>query len=257
MKYILECCVDSLESAVEAKIGGANRIELCSNLLIGGTTPDINLYQMVKERVDLKIHVLIRPRYGDFCYSDDEFEIIKRNVLQFQQAGADGMVIGILTYDGSLDLERMKQLIEIGEGMHITLHRCFDMCRDPLKVLEQAKDLGIQTILTSGQQNNCYDGKELIKELVKASNGQVEILIGGGVKPEIIRELLQATKTTSFHLSGKTIVNSRMEYRKENVTMGLPLFSEYEIWRTDHKIIAAVRRNLEEAISQNYMEGFL
>ncbi len=251
MKYILECCVDSLESAIEAKIGGANRIELCSNLVIGGTTPDLNLFHLVRKHVDLKIHVLIRPRYGDFCYSDYEFEIIKKNVEMFRLAGSDGVVIGILAPDGSMDLERMKQLIEIAKGMHITLHRAFDMCKNPIKVLEQTKALGINTILTSGQKNSCIEGKELIRELVEASRGQVEILVGGGVKPEIARELLSYTKATSFHLSGKTIVDSRMVYRKENVAMGLPFLNEYEIWVTNHKKVEEVRRILEKYIVDN------
>jgi copper homeostasis protein len=250
VKYILECCVDSLESAIEAKIGGANRIELCSNLIIGGTTPNLNLFHMVKEQVGFNTNVLIRPRYGDFCYSDYEFEIMKKDVELFQQVGADGVVIGILTPDGALDLERMEQLIETAKDIHITLHRAFDMCRNPMKALEQAKALGISTILTSGQRNRCVDGKGLIKELVKASNGQPEILVGGGVVPEVVHELISDTKAKAFHLSGKVTVDSRMEYRKENVSMGLPAFGEYEILRTDHKKIEEVREILEKYIEK-------
>jgi copper homeostasis protein len=246
VKYILECCVDSLESAIEAKIGGANRIELCSNLIIGGTTPDLNLFHLVKEQVGLNTRVLIRPRYGDFCYSDSEFEIIKKNVEVFLQAGADGVVLGILTPDGSLDLERMEQLTEAAKGLPIALHRAFDMCKNPMEVLEQAKALGISTILTSGQRNRCIDGKGLIKELIKASNGQPEILVGGGVVPEVVPELIRDTNAKAFHLSGKVTVNSRMEYRKENVSMGLPWFNEYEILRTDNKKIEEVREILEK-----------
>ncbi len=251
MNYILECCVDSVESAIEAKIGGANRIELCSNLIIGGTTPDVNLFHLVKERVGIKTHVLIRPRFGDFCYTDHEFELIKRDIDMFHNAGADGVVIGILSPEGNLNLERMKQLVAIAKGMHITLHRAFDMCKNPMLVLEQAKELGIHTILTSGQRNNCLEGKELISELIKESKGQVEILIGAGVSAEIVRELIQHTKGSSYHLSGKSVIDSQMKYRKENVTMGLPMFSEYEIWQTDHRKIKEVKDILEEYIGDN------
>lgn len=246
MKYVLECCVDSFESAMEAKIGGANRIELCSNLIIGGTTPDVYLLEVIKKQIDLRTHVLIRPRYGDFCYSDYEFEIMKKNIEMFRRAGADGVVLGILSPDGSMDMARMEQVVEIAKGMHITLHRAFDMCKEPMKVLEQAKSLGIHTILTSGQKNSCLEGKELIQELVVASNGQVDILIGGGVNSDILPELLRVTKAKSYHLSGKEIIDSRMEYRKENVMMGLPFFNEYEIWKTNHRKIRAVKEILEQ-----------
>lgn len=245
MSYIIESCVDSVESAIEAQKGGANRIELCSNLIIGGTTPDIQLFHLVKDHVNVKINTLIRPRFGDFYYSDYEFEIIKRDVEMFRQAGANGIVIGMLNPDGTLDIDRMKQLIDIAQSMSITLHRAFDMCKNPFHALEQAKQLGINTILTSGQKNNCYDGKELIKQLVERSKGEVDILVGGGVNSEIIDEMLQYTKATSFHMSGKMIEDSLMEFRKEGVSMGVPFLNEYVIWKTDHKKIAQVKDSLE------------
>ncbi|GMQ59094.1 copper homeostasis protein CutC [Vallitalea sediminicola] len=246
--YILEGCVDSLESAIQAEKGGANRIELCSNLIIGGTTPSINLFHMVKEHVDIKINVLIRPRFGDFCYTDDEFEVIKREVKMFKEAGADGIVIGILKPDGTLDIDRIKVIMDIVKGMHVTLHRAFDMCKNPLEALEQAKELGINTILTSGQKNTCYQGKELIRKLVKSAKGSVDILIGGGVKFEIIEELFQVTGATSYHMSGKEIINSSMKYRKEEVNMGLASLSEYTIWQTSSKKISQVKDILEKLI---------
>lgn len=249
MSYILESCVDSVESAIEAEKGGANRIELCSNLIIGGTTPDIHLFELVKKHVNIKINTLIRPRFGDLCYSDYEFEIIKRDVDMFRQSGAHGIVIGMLNPDGTLDIERMKQLIDIAQGMSITLHRAFDMCKNPFHALEQAKQLGIHTILTSGQKNNCYDGKELIKQLVEKSNGEIDILVGGGVNTEIMNEMLQYTKATSFHMSGKTAEDSVMEFRREDVSMGFSLVSEYVIWRTNHKKIAQVKDIIERYIT--------
>uniref|UniRef100_UPI00272CE511 copper homeostasis protein CutC n=1 Tax=Vallitalea guaymasensis TaxID=1185412 RepID=UPI00272CE511 len=176
-------------------------------------------------------------------------EVIKREVKMFQEAGADGVVIGVLNPDGTLDIDRMNELIHIAKGMHITLHRAFDMCKNPLETLEQAKQLGINTILTSGQKNSCYDGKELIRELVNKSKGKVDILIGGGVKAEIIKEMYKFTKATSYHMSGKEVINSSMEYRKEEVSMGIASLSEYSIWQTSPTKISQVKDILEKLIS--------
>ena len=157
INYVLECCVDSVESAVAAQAGGANRLELCANLVIGGTTPDINLYLAVREKVSIKINVLIRPRFGDFCYTGEEFGIIKKDVEMFRKYGADGVVIGVLREDGSLDMARMKELMDAAGDMSVTLHRAFDVSRDPFQTLKDAEDLHIGTILTSGQKNTCYE----------------------------------------------------------------------------------------------------
>ena len=243
--YILECCVDSVESAVAAQAGGANRLELCANLVIGGTTPDINLFLAVREIVSIKINVLIRPRFGDFCYTGEEFSIVKKDVEMFRKYGADGVVIGVLREDGSLDMERMKELIEAAGNMSVTLHRAFDVSRDPFQTLKDAEDLHIGTILTSGQKNTCYEGRELLGQLVEKTAGKVDILVGSGVNSAQIAELAAVTKAKSFHLSGKVNAESAMTYRKEDVSMGLPLMSEYTIFRTDAGEIAKVRDILQ------------
>lgn len=241
MKYIIEACVDSVESAIEAEKGGADRLELCSNLIIGGTTPSINLFKLVKEKVGIAINVLIRPRFGDFLYTENELEIIKREIQMFKEAGANAVVIGVLKSDGTLDVENMKKLMNVAEGMKVTLHRAFDVCRDPFKTLEDAKTLGIDTILTSGQKNKCIEGLELIKELVERSKGKVEILVGSGVNSTNADRIIKHTNATSLHLSGKVDLDSGMEYRKEEVSMGLPLISEYTIQRTSAEEIKKVR----------------
>lgn len=239
-KYILECCVDSVESAIEAKKGGANRLELCSNLIIGGTSPSIALFKSIRKNVDIKINVLLRPRFGDFLYTDNEFNIIKEEVKMFKEAGADGIVIGCLKSDGSLDIEKMEILIKEAGGMHVTLHRAFDVMKDPFLGLEQAKELGVNTILTSGQKNTALEGKNLISELIEKASNDIEILIGSGVDAQVIKSFLQDTNANAFHMSGKETLDSKMEYRKENVSMGLPMMSEYEIWQTS-------RNKIEEA----------
>lgn len=245
MGYILECCVDSVESAIAAKKGGADRIELCSALVIGGLSPSQALYQKIREQVDIPIRVLLRPRFGDFCYTDFEHEIIKEEIKSFRNLGADGIVIGTMKPDGTLNLEQMKEFIEEAQGMPVTLHRAFDMCKDPLVTLEEVKKLGISTILTSGQKNTCVDGIELLKELVEKAQGETEILIGGGVDASVIPMLAEKTKAKAYHMSGKISMESKMCYRKQDVSMGVASVSEYEIWRTSEKRVREVRKILD------------
>lgn len=248
--YILECCVDSVESAIEAQKGGADRLELCGNLIIGGTTPDINLFLAVREKVAIKMHVLVRPRFGDFCYTGEEFSIMKKDIELFRKNGADGIVIGVLNEDGSLNTGRMKELISAAGDMNVTLHRAFDVCSDPFKALQDAKSLGINTILTSGQKNSCFDGKELLRQLVEKAGGDIDIMVGGGVRDTVIEELAVITKAKSFHMSGSVKLDSPMVYRKEGVSMGLPVLSEYTIMRTDKNEIAKVKNFLSSYYAQ-------
>ncbi len=239
-KYILECCVDSVESAIEAEKGGANRLELCANLIIGGTSPSLALFEKVKENTSIKINVLLRPRFGDFLYSDYEFEILKEEVKLFRNAGADGVVIGCLRADGTIDSSKMEELIALAEGMHITMHRAFDMTENPYEALREAKRLGVNTILTSGQRNTALEGKELIKDLIEEAGDDLEILVGSGVNAEVIKEFLYESKAYAFHMSGKETLTSGMLYKNEKVSMGLPMMSEYEVWQTSsEKIIEA------------------
>jgi copper homeostasis protein len=246
MSFILEACVDTVESAMEAAKGGANRLELCSNLIIGGTTPNINLFELIKEKTNIKINVLIRPRYGDFCYTENEFEIMKRDIRMFKRAGANGVVIGILKPAGTLDIARMEELIVEAEGMYITLHRAFDVCRDAFATLEEAKKLGINCILTSGQKNKCTEGRELLKELVEKSEDKMEILIGSGINSSNVEDIVSYTKACAVHTSGKIKIESDMKYRKEDINMGFPILSEYVIVRTESEEIARVREVLEK-----------
>lgn len=244
-KYLLEACVDSVESALAAQRGGADRLELCGSLIIGGVTPSPALYEEIRRVSDIRIHALIRPRFGDFCYTDHEFEIIRNEVKMFRKLGAEGVVIGILTKDGNLNMEQMKALMEEAQGMSVTLHRAFDVCRDPMEALQQAKELGIRTILTSGQGNTCVAGRELLKELVSAAGDDIDIMVGSGVSAEVIREIGPYVGAHAFHMSGKVTLDSEMEYRKEGVNMGLPSISEFDIWRTKEEKIREARKVLD------------
>lgn len=240
-KYTLEICVDSVKSAINAERGKATRLELCSNLIIGGTTPTKSLFEEVKKNVNIPINVLIRPRFGDFLYSDYEVNIIKNEIKMFKKLGVDGIVVGILTKNGEIDLDNMKKFIEGAQDIPITFHRAFDVCREPLKAFYQLQELGVQNILTSGQSQDCLRGKKLLKELVKISTknskNKTEILVGAGLNIENIDEIVNFTGATNFHFSGKRIKQSSMEYRKENVNMGLKEFSEFEILETDQNLV--------------------
>ncbi|AEE17951.1 Copper homeostasis protein cutC [Treponema brennaborense DSM 12168] len=237
--YILEVCVDSVESALAATEGGATRLELCSALIVGGVTPSACLFEAVRGATRLPVRVLIRPRFGDFCYSVHEFEIIRNEVALYRKLGADGVVIGCLQPDGALDTPRLRILKETAGALPITLHRAFDMCRNPFETLEQAERLGIDTVLTSGQKQNCTQGSALLADLNKRFGSDITIMAGGGVSADGIRKLYETTGITAFHLSGKTTVKSAMTYRNPAVRMGLESISEYGILLTDMRRIRA------------------
>lgn len=249
MDYILECCVDSVESALAAAEGGADRLELCAALMIGGISPGLALFEQVKACCDLPVRVLLRPRFGDFLYTDYEFRMLRREAEMFREAGAEGIVIGCLREDGSLHRERMKELVQVAGSMKITLHRAFDVCADPLEAYRQAGELGIDTVLTSGQEKDCLTGLPLLKKLssLQKETGGPRIMAGAGVTPEVIRKFLACTEITDYHLSAKRVVESGMRYRKEGVPMGLPAMDEYSIFRTDGRIVAEARACLQNA----------
>lgn len=245
-RYTLECCVDSVESALAAEVGGADRLELCASLVIGGTSPSLALFGQVKECCTLPVRVLLRPRFGDFLYTDHEYRILRREVELFRAAGAEGIVIGCLREDGSLHRERMQELAEAAGDMKITLHRAFDVCADPIRTYEQAQELGIDTVLTSGQESDCLKGMPLLQRLceLQKETGGPQVMAGAGVTPDVIRRFLADTDITAYHLSAKKIVDSGMRYRREGVPMGLPAMSEYSIYRTDQDVVAQARRVL-------------
>lgn len=249
MARVLEVCVDSVESAGSAWRGGATRLELCADLIIGGTSPGEDLFRMVRERVEIPIRVLLRPRFGDFLYSDEEYELLRRQVTRFRTLGADGVVIGMLRPDGTLDETRMAGLIDLAGGMGVTLHRAFDVCRDPFEALDAARRLGVDTILTSGQQASCVQGAALLRELVAAAGGKPQILIGAGVSAAVIRDLQPQTHADAFHLSAKRTLDSSMAFRRAGVPMGLPGISEFTLWRCDENAVRQARDALDELCS--------
>ncbi len=234
-KNLLEVCVDSLESAAAAQKGGADRLELCGHLVIGGVTPEKELFLQVRRACQIPVRVLIRPRFGDFCYTEPEFERMMDQVVRFRDLGADAVVCGCLLPDGNLDLERMKRLLDQAGNMEMTLHRAFDVCKDAEKTMEEAISLGIGTILTSGQADSALHGAGCLRNLNERSQGRIALMAGAGVKSSNIRKLYEKTGLHVYHMSAKRTEESQMKFRRAGIPMGLPGISEYEIWRTDEE----------------------
>lgn len=241
---ILEACVDSAESAQVASQGGADRFELCQNLIIGGTTPSPGLFEQVSRVSDRPIRVLIRPRFGDFLYTEAELEAMLTDIRYFREAGAQAVVTGALNAEGRLDIEAMKRLREAAGPMEFTLHRAIDVAVDALEVVEQSVSLGIDTILTSGQAATALEGLDLLKQMNEQAGGRLTILAAGGVSAAVIPALHEAG-LVAYHMSGKTILNSAMRFRRPEVSMGMPGISEFQIWRSTEENFRAAREAVD------------
>jgi copper homeostasis protein len=228
MKFKLEICVDSVQSAVDAQEAGASRVELCDNLLEGGTTPGFGTIKSARENLDIDLNVLIRPRGGDFLYTGLEFDIIRRDLEICGECGADGIVTGILMAGGTIDAERTARLVELAHPMSVTFHRAFDMCSDPLKALEEIISSGAARLLTSGQKNIAMEGLDLLKELVIKAGNRIIVMPGSGINEENIEAIARFTGAWEFHLSARKTVESKMVFRKEGITMGnAPGYNEF------------------------------
>jgi copper homeostasis protein len=247
-KYLIEVCAAHVQSAIAAQEGGAGRVELCDNLYEGGTTPSYAAIKLARKKLEIALNVMIRPRGSDFCYSNLEFEIMKEDIHVCKNLGADGVVLGILLPDGNVDITRTRQLIELARPMSVTFHRAFDMTPEPIKTLEELISLGVDRILTAGQKNTVPEGLDLIVQLVKKAGNRVVIMPGSGINENNILEIRNATWASEFHLTGRTIVESKMEYRKEGIYMGgLPQIPEYQFNCTDaariRKIVHMINRS--------------
>lgn len=249
MAGLLEICVDSLTSARAAIAAGADRLELCSALAVGGLTPYAGLLQQIRAESSIPIRCLMRARAGDFLYTDDEIELMAMQIRYLRTLGADGFVIGCLTPDGDLDIRAMAPLIKAAGDAALTLHRCIDVSRDPVKTYHDAAAMGIDTVLTSGGAGNCTAGKETIAELLHLRDacGGPEVLIGAGVNAQVISAFRTAyPQARAFHMSGKTEVESAMRFRREGVPMGLPGLDEWHIQQTDIEAVRAARTALDK-----------
>ena len=220
MNYKIEICTNSVTSSIEAEKGGAYRVELCAGIPEGGTTPSYGEIAVAREMLSIKLNIIIRPRGGDFLYSDVEHRTMLRDIEIAKKLGADGVVIGCLTADGEIDMQRNKELIDAAKGMNVTFHRAFDMCKDPFKSLEDIISLGCERILTSGQQPTAIEGVSLLKQLVEKANDRIIIMPGSGVNEENIAFLAKETGAEEFHFSAREPISSKMVYRNPHLKMG-------------------------------------
>ncbi|HYE56070.1 MAG TPA: copper homeostasis protein CutC [Chitinophagaceae bacterium] len=229
MIYLIEIATSDFPSSLAAATGGADRIELCDNLSEGGTTQSYGTIRLCREKLSIALFPIIRPRGGDFLYTREEFEIMRQDVQLCRQLGCDGVVIGLLNPDGSIDTERTARLVEAAYPMEVTFHRAFDRCRDPFEALEQLISIGCSRILTSGQKPTAPEGVDLITELVKKAEDRIIIMPGSGVRAENIQQLAAATGTTEFHSSLRVKVESRMQYRHPAFANSAESYSNYSV----------------------------
>lgn len=220
MSILLEICADSVESAVIAQEAGASRIELCCNLVEGGTTPSYGTIASARNNLSIKLNVLIRPRSGDFLYSDEEFDIMRRDIEICGELGADGIVTGILNPGGTIDVERTGRLVEIAYPMTVTFHRAFDMCADPVDGLEDVIATGADRLLTSGMKIRAAESLELIRQLVIQAGNRLTIMPGGGIDETNVTRIIETTGVKEVHLTGRKEIESDMIFRCKEINLG-------------------------------------
>lgn len=242
---ILEICANSLPSALAAQAGGADRIELCDNMAEGGTTPSYATILTSREMLTIQIYPIIRPRGGDFLYNDDEFDLMRKDIELCKQVGCDGVVIGLLNMDGSIDKKRTKLLVELAWPLGVTFHRAFDRCADPLHALEDIIACGCERILTSGQAPTAPEGADLIAQLVDRAAGRMIIMPGSGVRENNIAALVRKTKATEYHSTAKTTIGSKMQFKNKLVLDSE--VKELNIEITDVDIVRKLREEGEKA----------
>jgi copper homeostasis protein len=248
---LLEICAVSVTSCLAAQEGGASRVEFCDNLLEGGTTPSYGAIASARERLQIALNVIIRPRGGDFLYSDIEFDVMERDILACKKLGVDGVVIGLLTADGDIDVIRTRALVALATPMQVTFHRAFDVARDPFKALEDVISTGCNRLLTSGQEANALDGAALISKLRVAAGERLVVMPGAGVRLNNIAQLVAETGCIEFHTSGRAPFASGMRYRNERVKMGGPGQDEYALVETSAELVKQIVAKAKESWERN------
>ena len=226
-KYTFEVCANSVESCIAAQEGGADRVELCAAIPEGGTTPSFGEIAMARCNSDIKLHVIIRPRGGDFLYSPMEANVMLADIDTMQSLKADGIVTGALTPEGNIDMKLMERIMMHAGNIPITFHRAFDHCRNPFEALEQLISLGVSRILTSGLQPTALEGAAMIRQLVERADGRIAIMAGCGVNEGNIAQIALETGVTEFHFSAREAVKSGMLVQNSKVKMGSPDADEY------------------------------
>lgn len=245
MTMVLEICVESVESAIAAEKGGAQRVELCSSLGEGGITPSAGLIQSVRSSIGIELFVMIRPRGGDFFYTDLEFNTMRYDIRGAKSLGADGVVLGLLQSDGQVDGQRTRQLVELAHPMQITFHRAFDMSANLEASLAQIVDTGAHRILTSGGLETVSEGAERIARLIQAAEGRIRVMVGSGIRPENIRSIALRTGATEFHCSLRTRIDGPVTFRNHRVKLGKTAEDEFARFVTLESSVRDLRRVLD------------
>lgn len=244
---VFEVCADSVASAVAAQQGGAQRIELCSNLLEGGVTPGPGLISVVRDRLRIAVFVMIRPRGGDFTYSADEFEVMRRDILEARGLGADGIVLGILNQDGQVDVERTRELVRHAHPLPVTFHRAIDMTPDPLRGMEDVIATGAQRILSSGGASSALEGVDLLRKLRLAAGDRIEVMAGGGLSLGNWVQVAEASGITEFHASLRRSIPSATRFHKPGIWMGEAKDREYLRYATFEKDVRSMVAAMQQA----------
>ena len=244
----LEVCIDSVESAIAAERGGARRIELCSDLLEGGITPGAGLIASVRRHIASDLFVMIRPRGGDFSYTDLEFETMQEDIARAMSQGADGLVLGLLNEQGRVDVTRTRQLVELARPLPVTFHRAIDMTPDLSAALDDVIATGATRILTSGGAPSALEGMVEIARMVNAAGGRVAIMPGGGITAENITAIAQGTGAGEFHSSARTAFRSPVKFRKRGMAMGDLRDREYRRYCVREESVRALLQGLDQAL---------
>ena len=238
-EFMVEVCANGVESCLAAQQGGADRVELCAGIPEGGTTPSYGEIKVARRVLTTtRLHVIIRPRGGDFLYTDLEVERMAADIAACRELGVDGVVFGCLRSDGSIDIEKNRYLMECAAGMSVTCHRAFDRAAGPSQALEDIIGLGFDRILTSGQQPKAIDGVELLARLNRQAAGRIILMAGSGVTEKNIRALHEATGLQEFHFSAREPRPSAMQYVNPNLYMGRPGANEASLDYTTPRRVA-------------------
>lgn len=245
MNKKIEICVDSVESCINAEKGGADRLELCGNMFEGGTTPSYGVLQLAREMVSKPIYAMVRPRGGDFCYNDIEFEIMRREIKLMKELKIDGIVFGILTKEGKVDKERCSKLLDLWGTNKATFHRAIDVSSNLNEACEDIISLGFERILTSGGEANVMSGIIKLKELVEKYNDKIIIMPGSGINERNIEYINDTIKANEYHMTANKTVESVMQYRNENVFMGASLRPpEFSVKYTDENKVKNIKSKI-------------
>jgi len=251
----LEICVDSVESAIAAERGGAQRVELCSDLLEGGITPSAGLLALVRERIGIGVFVMIRPRGGDFCYTDLEIEVMQQDIERAREMGADGIILGVLDEHAQVDVVRTRQLVEVAEPLPVTFHRAIDMTPDPCMALEEVVKTGAARVLTSGGAAKVTEGAAVVAGMVQAGRNRIAVMAGGGITAETIVRVAESTGASEFHASLRSARPSPVEFHRRHVQMGEVRDREYLRFVVEEDNVRALATALQRMAEERAAAG--